>query len=119
MTSESGALRGFGWWAEVPTIDADQWEHLTLETCDKTGGDIERASQVAERASSQPASSKALRVLTLLVRAPLDRWESYRVAEHALNALTKSPVESSTAEERDELRRVLLERGHFEAQDIQ
>ena len=118
-TPQPKALKGFGWWAEVPTIDSNQWESLTLETCEKIAGDIDWAPQVAERASSQPASAKALRILTLLVQAPLDYWERYRVADHAMKALTESPVESSTADARDDLRRALLEHGHFKAGDIQ
>ena len=111
-------LRGFGWWAEVPTIDADQWERLTLQTCEQAGGNIDWANNVAERASLRPASASALRILTLLVRAPLDYWESYRVAEHGLRALAQSSAESLVSNERDELRRALLDRGHFKAHDI-
>lgn len=112
------ALRGFGWWAEVQAIDADQWEILTLQTCEQSRGDIDWAAGVAERASSRPASAQALRILTLLVRAPLEIWESHRVAEHALKALGDSHEHQSLADERNELRTALLERGYFRARDV-
>ena len=118
VSPEKEALRGFGWWAEVQAIAPDQWENLTLQTCEQARGDIDWAAGVAERASSRPASAQALRILTLLVRAPLKIWESHRVAEHALKALGESPKQSSLAEERDELRRALLERGYFGARDV-
>ena len=57
-------------------------------------------------------------VITFLVRAPLEVWESHRVAEHALKALGESPKHSSLADERDELRTALLERGYFRARDV-
>ena len=101
------------------TIDADQWESLTLDTCEQARGDLDWAGHVAERASSRPSSTNALRILTLLVRAQLEHWESYRLAEHALKALEESPKIQSLSEVQDELRTALLERGHFRANDIQ
>ena len=113
------ALRGFGWWTEVLTIDADQWERLTLDTCEQAEGDLDWAGHVAKRASSRPSWTSALRILTLLVQAQLEHWESYRVSEHALKALEESPKIPSLSEVRDELRTTLLERGHFRANDFQ
>lgn len=111
------SLRGFGWWAEVPTINSDQWESLTLETCNQTDGDIEWARAVAKRASNNPKSEKALKILGYLVLAPLERRDARRVAEYALEALAESSTDPVFSEVKDELRRALLERGYFEAND--
>ena len=48
MTTGKEALRGFGWWVEVPTLGPDEWERLTLETCQKAQGNLDWASAVAE-----------------------------------------------------------------------
>ena len=101
------------------TIDADQWEILTLVTCEQAEGELDWAGHVAKRASSRPSSTSALRILTLLVRAQLEYWENYRLAEHALKALEESPKIPSLSAVREELRTALLDRGHFRANDIQ
>ena len=119
MTTGKEALRGFGWWVKVPTIEFDEWERLTLETCQKAQGNLDWASAVAKRASSQPTSVRALQILTLLVRGSSGSLSGYRVVDHALKALGESSEDSSLADERDQLRRALLERGHIRARNIQ
>ena len=118
MTTGVEALRGFGWWVEVPTLETVEWERLTLETCQKAQGNLDWASAVAERASSRPTSIQALQILTRLVRGSSGGLSGYRVVDHALKALEESSEDSSLADERDELRRALLERGHYSARDI-
>ena len=112
MTTGKEALRGFGWWVEVPTIEFDEWERLTLATCRKAEGNLDWASAVAKRASSRPTSVRALQILTLLVRGSSGSPSGYRVVDHARNALKEPPADSSLADERDQLRRALLEQGH-------
>ena len=119
MTTGKEALRGFGWWVEVPTIESEEWERLTLETCKKAEGNLDWASAVAERASSRPTSVQALQILTLLVRGSSGDPSGYFVIDHAKKALEESSEDSSLADERDQLRSALLERGHFRARDIQ
>ena len=119
MKAGQKALRGFGWWVEVPTLDPDEWERLTLETCQKAQGNLDWASAVAEQASSRPTSIRALQILTLLVRGSSGDPSGYFVIDHALKALEASSKDLSLADERDQLRSALLERGHFRARDIQ
>ncbi len=118
MEAGQKALRGFGWWVEVPTLDPDEWERLTLETCQKAQGNLDWASAVAEQASSRPTSIRALQILTLLVRGSSGSLSGYRVVDHALKALEESSEDSSLADERDQLRSALLERGHYRARDL-
>ena len=118
MTTGVEALRGFGWWVEVSTIESEEWERLTLETCQKAEGNLDWASAVAKQASSRPTSVRALQILTLLVRGSSGSLSGYRVVDHALKALEESSEDSSLADERDELRRALLEQGHYSARDI-
>ncbi len=119
MTTGVEALRGFGWWVEVSTIESEEWERLTLETCQKAEGNLDWASAVAEKASSRPTSVQALQILRLLVRGSSGDNFGYSVIDHAFKALEESSEESSLADERDQLRSALLERGHFRARDIQ
>lgn len=119
MTTGKEALRGFGWWVEVPTLGPDEWERLTLETCKKTQGNLDWASSVAEKASSRPTSVQALQILTHLVRGSSEDRFGYFVTDHARRVLEAPSKDLSLADERDELRRALLERGHFRARNIQ
>ena len=119
VTTIKEALQGFGWWVEVPTIESEEWERLTLETCKKAEGNLDWARKVAERASSRPTSTRALQILTLLVRGSSGSPSGYGVIDHALKALEESSEYSSLADERDQLRSTLLERGHFRARDAQ
>ena len=118
-TAEPEAFRGFGWWAEVSKLADDQWQQLTLGTCEKSHGNIDWAPHVAERAATGPISSEAIRILTYLVRAPFEYWDSSRVADHALDALRESVALEQLKYARDDLRRALLERGFHMAREVE
>ena len=79
---------GGGW--KCQHLNPDEWERLTLETCQKAQGDLDWASAVAEQASSRPTSIRALQILTLLVRGSSGDPSGYFVIDHALKALEAS-----------------------------
>ncbi|MFQ6026239.1 MAG: hypothetical protein ACE5Q6_01850 [Dehalococcoidia bacterium] len=112
-------FHGFGWWTEVTKLQDDLWEELTLATCQKADGYLDRAPHVAERAATRPASASALRILTYLVISRLEYWENALVADHAMDALRASSSHEDLKDIRSDLRRALLEHGYFGAGDIE
>lgn len=115
---EPTALAGYAAWAAVSVLDKDRWEALALATSERANGMLERPDRVSERASQSPVSRTGLRILTSLIRADLDYWDKYRVAEHALNALKQSTEIPGVADAREVLRTVMLEHGFHSAVDF-
>ena len=88
---DEAALRGFGWLADVGTIDETLWQELTLKTLEACGGRIEQSPQVASRAAAQPLSPEGVAILDLLVRCLVkegEHWEHTEVCEIAADALS-------------------------------
>lgn len=115
---EPAALAGYAAWADVSGLDEDRWETLTLATSERANGRLDRPDRVSERASQSPVSRTGLRILTSLIRADLDYWDKYRVAEHALNALRESAGMPDLDDARGVLRTVMLEHGIHSAEEF-
>ena len=63
-----GGLTGFGGFARVASLDDKQWSELTLKTLRRTGGRIDEAQLVAERAGGLTPDDTVLEIMDNLVR---------------------------------------------------
>jgi hypothetical protein len=108
------ALRGFGWWAEVEQLAKARWEALTLDTCDRAGGNLSLSHRVAERAAMAPVTTAGLSILTRLLRGPHEHWDRSYVAEIGLSTLTTAREEPTLAPACDKLRTALNDFGFYE-----
>jgi hypothetical protein len=63
-----GGLTGFGGFARVAMLDDKQWSELTLKTLRCTGGRIDEAQLVAERAGGLTPDDTVLEIMDNLVR---------------------------------------------------
>ena len=63
-----GALTGFGALARVVMLDDKQWSELTLKTLRRTGGRIDEAQLVAERAAGLKPDNTVLEIMDNLLR---------------------------------------------------
>lgn len=111
-----GALSGFGWFAEVRTMDESVWLDLTVRAAGLSGGRLDWSHEVADRAAASD-SPQSLAILNDLVRGLPDEWDRGQVMEKALTAL-KRAVPMRNSEPYRRLRTSLLERGMFEAENL-
>jgi hypothetical protein len=111
-THQREDLAGFGWFAEIPAIDGDTWEDLTLATLDKNQGRIDWAHKVAERAAARPLSTRTLSIMNAIVRSNIDEWDRRSIGQLGVQMLEQSTSLSDTPAY-DRLRTTLLERGHM------
>ncbi|MEU3980183.1 hypothetical protein AB0F77_08725 [Streptomyces sp. NPDC026672] len=110
----AGELYGFGWMAEVTSIDEAIWNGLMVETLEISSGNIDWSHEVADRAaSSQPQSEITLKILNLLVRGLQDDWDRRNIGTIAKGALVNAASLTETTEYK-RLRTTLLERGIME-----
>jgi hypothetical protein len=109
-TRDAGALGGFGWLAEVEKLDSDVWADRTMATLALTGGRIDWAHKVAERATSLRPSTTTLAIMNSLIRGPSDEWDRRGNIERAAT-LIRSADEIAGTPEYERLRTTLLERG--------
>jgi hypothetical protein len=118
LSLSSEPFRGFGWWAEVKALDQERWERMTLVTCQRAEGSLDRCIEVAERCTREPITATGLDVLATLLRGRHEPWDRARVAEVALEALKASSGDPTLAAVRERLRAGLTEFGYFGAADI-
>lgn len=104
------ALAGFGWMAEAMTIDDENWAVLTQKTLGLTGGKLDWAHKVADRAAASAPSTTTLSIMNSLVRSIDDEWDRRGTAEKAV-ALLQAATELAGTPEYERLRTTLLERG--------
>ena len=106
-------------WANVPALDQDQWEELTLETCILTKGKLDWAGDVAERIDVTGTITNTgltiLKSITESVQTPLDKA---LVAEHTLNALRRSKGNEQTQKSWNRLREAMINKGLYHKDDI-
>lgn len=107
--ADGEALTGFGWLAEVVTLDADVWANRTEATLAVTGGRIDWSQKVAERAASLPPSTTTLAITNSLVRGASDEWDRRGNIERAVDHLRAAEELKGTADY-ERLRTTLLER---------
>ncbi len=107
---DGGELVGFGWMAEVEQLDDETWADLVRKTLARTGGKIDWAHKVAERAASLTPSATTLSIMNSLVRGTSDEWDRRGTAEKAVAVLARAGDLDGTPEY-ERLRTTLLERG--------
>lgn len=108
------ALAGFGWWADVPGIDQEQWEKLMMRTCE-LAEKLEWSQRVAERIStSKTITDTGWRILARLIGIDLG-YEKSETAKYAMDALRKTMDIADAPESRSHLREVLVEHGFHDA----
>ena len=106
------ALAGYGMWADVPALDQNQWELLTLRTCELAEGKLDWAGDVAKRIGSADTITDAgLKILKLMIRSDLNLLDASLVAEHALDALHRSKGIVGIRESWNLLHEAMLDRG--------
>ena len=119
LTPTPEALTGYGMWANVPALDQDQWEELTLETCILTKGKLDWAGDVAKRIDVTGTITNTgltiLKSITESVQTPLDKA---LVAEHTLNALRRSKGNEQTQKSWNRLREAMINKGLYHKDDI-
>jgi hypothetical protein len=110
------ALTGLGRWAFVNNVDDDQWARLTARTLHATGGRINNAISVADRAARIPPSSTSRDILCRLLDNN-EPWERHHAATQAIDVLrastTQPPDDSFQG-----LRTRLIDLGHHQASTI-
>ena len=104
------STQGFGSLSGVTALDTDRWARLTLTTIARTGGRIDRADRVANRAMSQPPTTTTLEILNQLIRGQLKPWDLRYIADHIANYLSTATDPTST-DEYQRLRTTLIGRG--------
>jgi hypothetical protein len=104
-------LTGFGWYANIPSLDDTTWNRLTLRTLTITRGRIDWAHRVADRAAQQQPTPDTLEILNQLLRSLSDYWEQRLVLDIATTAIKKATGPQTDTAEYERLRTVLLERG--------
>lgn len=111
------ALAGFGWWADVPGIDQEQWEEMMLPTCGMAEK-LDRSQSVAKRiSSSQTITDAGWKILAQLFSIDIG-YEEGVVAEHAMEALRKTVGIADAPDSRSHLREVLVNRGFHGAAEF-
>ena len=111
LKSETGlALKGFGWFAEVESMDSALWAELTLQTLQSSGGVIDWGHGVAERAMGLTPSQTSLAIVNELVRGQIDHWGLRVITDHAAELLSSAQGLEGT-DEYKRLQTAFLERG--------
>ena len=104
------ALTGFGWWADVPGIDQEQWEEMMMRTC-KMAEKMEWSQRVAERISaSQTMTDTGWQILARLFSIDIGD-DKEEVAEYSMEALRKTMNATDSPESRSHLCEVLVNHG--------
>ena len=117
-------IAGFGGLARVAEMDDEQWSELTLDTLRSTGGCINQAHVVAERAAGMTPGVTTLEIMDNLVRRS-NRLESngdrdriyfhtmwaQRQVENAARELLDRSTDLRDTDHYKRLRSTLLERG--------
>lgn len=102
-------LFGFGWFAEIASLDGSVWAELTLKTLKCTRGQIDWSNKIAERLLEMPPTITNLSIMYLLVTGGKDNFGYYLVSEVAPKLFNLSRgLENSP--EYELLRNALVER---------
>lgn len=111
------ALAGLGRWAFVDAVDDERFLELVDRTLAITGGNIEMATEIADRCKNAQPSSKGLRALRMMIGHG-DLWEQHHIETAGVEALQIAASHPIDLDEFDQLRARLIERGRHEAADI-
>ena len=104
------SAQGFGSLSGVTALDTDRWARLTLTTIARTGGRIDWADRVANRAMSQPPTTTTLGILNQLIRGQLEPWDLRYIADHIATYL-RTATDVTATDEYHRLRITLVGRG--------
>lgn len=105
------SLAGFGWYAEVSSLDDATWALLTRQTLAVTRGRIDWARRVADRAAHPQPSADTLEILNQLLRGLPDGWDRWHVLETARITVSRASHPQTGTSEYRRLRTTILERG--------
>jgi hypothetical protein len=118
--ANQAVIAGLGRWAFVRSVDHTTWDDLMLATVERCHGAVDLATEVADRAATDPPTAKALRILEILAGSGNgDPWERDHIQSTALRAARTGATDPDLANEVRQLRNRLLELGRHEARDIQ
>ena len=106
----AASLTEFGWMSQAENLDDDTWAELTLETLSATGGRIDWANQVAERAMKAPVTVTKILIVKEIVQAESDPWALRRVADR-IEGFSDAAGDLRDSDEYSQLRTALQERG--------
>jgi hypothetical protein len=104
-------LAGFGWYAEISSLEDATWARLTRQTLNITRGRIDSARRVADRAARPQPTPDTLEILNQLLRGLPDGWDQRHVLDTATLAIKKANRPQTDTPEYQRLRTTLLERG--------
>lgn len=102
-------LSEFGWMSQVEALDDDIWSQLTLQTLSATGGRIDWARQVAERAMKAPVTLTKIMIVKEIVQGETDPWTLSRITDN-IEELLDAAGELRDSDEYARLRTALQER---------
>lgn len=115
-TVPSLALGGAGRWVFVESVSVDDWISRMDRTLQLTGGEVELATEVADRCLDVQPSEAGLRMLRLM-QGRGEPWERDHVGRTAVDAL-RSASGHAVGAEFDRLRDRLIELGFHDAAEI-
>lgn len=78
----SDKAAGFGSMSQAATLDFERWASLTIQTLKATGGRIDNAFGVADRAMTKPVTELKLELLDEMTRGRLDAWDLRHIADN-------------------------------------
>ena len=108
------ALAGYGTWALISALDRNEWERLTLRTCNMSKGNLDDVWVVAKRmATTHKITETGLTILKLIVRSNLDIFNESLVKKYALEALQISKDDMETQRPWILLRDAMADRGFY------
>lgn len=111
------ALKAAGRWAFVSDLANETWTDLTFRTLQLTNGEIDYATDVAERCQPATVPGQSTSVLLMLLGKG-EPWEQHHIAGIGMNVL-RELSETRSDENFNALRIRLIELGYHDATDIQ
>ena len=81
-SSAKESTAGFGGMSQVQKMDFERWASLTVDTLRVTGGRIDDAIGVADRAMSLPVTDAKMELLDEMIRGRLDAWDLRHIADN-------------------------------------
>jgi hypothetical protein len=114
------AYAGIGWMTDVSAVEEETWLQLTFDTCRAKAGSVEWGEQAAERAAQYPMEPRALEIVAELLDPDVPLWDLHRIANAGMRLLRGSqplgPIDEQPA--RGRLREKLVERGYYDAREV-
>ena len=93
-------LEGFGWFAEVKTLNDETWAELTLQTFKNSSDHVEWGKGVIERLMAMSPTETNLEIARRLLQGPSNEWERIIIAKQAPDFLLSAQHLDKTDEYR-------------------